>query len=157
MLYAARIDLEARFSTDEVTVLEQTVGAGGVERALQDAAEEADSYVAVRYTVPLPSVPAPLKVAVCDIARFRLYKDRPTEEVKYRYEQAIKWLKALARGEATLTFNPPLSSTEESAIVAPVTPVAGVIQSGVFSDAVLQGMPGAGFGYEGSIFPNTVG
>lgn len=57
--------------------------------------------MAVRYTVPLPSVPAPLKVAVCDIARFRLYKDRPTDEVKYRYEQAVKWLKALARGEAT--------------------------------------------------------
>lgn len=147
MLYATRIDLESRFSTDEVTVLEQTVGTGGVERALQDAAEEADSYVAVRYTVPLPSVPAPLKVAVCDIARFRLYKDRPTEEVKYRYEQAIKWLKALARGEATLTFTPGLSPEEEANIVSPVTPVAGIIKTGVFNDDILQYMPGTDAGW----------
>lgn len=147
MLYATRIDLESRFSTDEVTVLEQTVGAGGVERALQDAAEEADSYVAVRYTVPLPSVPAPLKVAVCDIARFRLYKDRPTEEVKYRYEQAVKWLKSVARGEATLTFTPRLSPEEEANIVSPVTPVAGIIKTGVFNDDILQYMPGADAGW----------
>lgn len=142
MLYATRIDLESRFSTDEVTVLEQTVGTGGVERALQDAAEEADSYVAVRYTVPLPSVPAPLKVAVCDIARFRLYKDRPTEEVKYRYEQAIKWLKSLARGEATMVFTPGLSPDEEASIVSPVTPISGTINTGVFNDEILQFMPG---------------
>lgn len=147
MLYATRIDLESRFSTDEVTVLEQTVGTGGVERALQDAAEEADSYVAVRYTVPLPSVPAPLKVAVCDIARFRLYKDRPTEEVKYRYEQAIKWLKALAKGEATMVFTPGLSTEEEADIVSPVTPVAGLVQTGVFNDNILQYMPGADAGW----------
>lgn len=123
------------------------MGAGGVERALQDAAEEADSYVAVRYTVPLPSVPAPLKVAVCDIARFRLYKDRPTEEVKYRYEQAVKWLKSVARGEATLTFTPRLSPEEEANIVSPVTPVAGIIKTGVFNDDILQYMPGADAGW----------
>lgn len=144
MLYATRTDLEERFSTDEIEVLNGTVGAGGVEQALQDAAEEADSYVAVRYAVPLPSVPAPLKVAVCDIARFRLYKDRPTDEVKYRYEQAIKWLKALARGEATMVFTPGLSPEQEADIVSPVTPVAGIIRTGVFNDDILQFMPGGG-------------
>lgn len=147
MLYAARIDLESRFSTDEVTVLEQTVGTGGVERALQDAAEEADSYVAVRYTVPLPSVPAPLKVAVCDIARFRLYKDRPTEEVKYRYEQAVKWLKSVARGEAILTFTPGLTPEEQDDIYSPVTPVSAIIKTGVFNDDILQFMPGTDAGW----------
>lgn len=144
MLYATRTDLEDRFSTDEIEVLNGTVGAGGVEQALQDAAEEADSYVAVRYAVPLPSVPAPLKVAVCDIARFRLYKDRPTDEVKYRYEQAVKWLKALARGEATMVFTPGLSPEQEDNIVSPVTPVAGIIRTGVFNDDILQFMPGGG-------------
>lgn len=144
MLYATRTDLEDRFSTDEIEVLNGTVGAGGVEQALQDAAEEADSYVAVRYAVPLPSVPAPLKVAVCDIARFRLYKDRPTDEVKYRYEQAVKWLKALARGEATMVFTPGLSPEQEDSIVSPVTPVAGIIRTGVFNDDILQFMPGGG-------------
>lgn len=142
MSYATRLDLESRFSVDEVLMLEQVVGAGGVTQALQDAAEEADSYVAVRYTIPMPSIPAPLKVAVCDIARFRLYKDRPTEEVKYRYEQAIKWLVALSLGKAALVFSPALTPDEEDAIVSPVTPVAGRIVSGVFNDNLLQFMPG---------------
>lgn len=142
MGYASRIDLESRFSAEEVSNLELVVGPGGVARALQDAAEEADSYVAVRYTIPLPSVPAPLRVAVCDIARFRLYKDRPTEEVKYRYEQAVKWLVALSVGKTALVFSPALSVDEEEAIVSPVTPVAGTIRTGVFNDDLLQAMPG---------------
>lgn len=143
MLYAIRADLEARFNAEEIAVLEQTVGDGGVQRALQDAAEEADSYVAVRYAVPLPSVPAPLKVAVCDIARFRLYKDRPTEEVKYRYEQSIKWLKSVSSGAAVLTFTPALTDNQKDAIVSPVTPVAVTIATGVFNDSILSNMPGS--------------
>lgn len=142
MGYATRSDLESRFSAEEVLNLEEVVGAGGVAQALQDAAEEADSYVAVRYTLPLPSIPAPLKVAVCDIARFRLYKDRPTEEVKYRYEQATKWLVGLSVGKTALVFSPALTVDEQEAIVSPVTPVAGIIQSGVFNDNLLQFMPG---------------
>lgn len=142
MNYATRSDLESRYSADEVLNLEGMIGPGGVIQALQDAAEEADSYIAVRYTIPLPSIPAPLRVAVCDIARFRLYKDRPTEEVKYRYEQATKWLTAVSLGKATLVFSPALTPVEEETFVAPVTPVAGTIQSGVFNDSLLQFMPG---------------
>lgn len=142
MGYVTRSDLESRFSAEEVLNLEEVVGTGGVAQALQDAAEEADSYVAVRYTLPLPSIPAPLKVAVCDIARFRLYKDRPTEEVKYRYEQATKWLAGLSVGKTALVFSPALTVDEQEAIVSPVTPVAGIIQSGVFNDNLLQFMPG---------------
>lgn len=153
MIYATRTDLETRYSADEVTVLEQTVGAGGVELALNDAAEEANSYVAVRYAVPLPSVPATLKVAVCDIARFRLYKDRPTEEVKYRYEQAVKWLKSVSRGDAVLTFDPALSPEEQEDGIYAVTPIAGTIRTGVFNDSILQYMPGVmgGFGPGGML------
>lgn len=142
MLYATRADLETRFNADEIAVLEQTVGDGGIQRALQDATEEVDSYIAVRYALPLPSIPAPLKVAVCDIARFRLYKDRPTEEVKYRYEKSVEWLNRVGKGAAVLAFTPPLSPAQEQTIVSPVTPVSGIVKAGVFGDDVMSQMTG---------------
>lgn len=142
MEYAATQDLEARYGVDEIAMLGQTVGVGGVVQALQDATEEADSYVGVRYTLPLPSAPAPLKVAVCDIARFRLYKDRPTEEVTYRYERAIKWLTAISVGKAVLIFTPGLTPEEQETIIDTAAPVAGVVSLGVFSDATMGMVPG---------------
>jgi phage gp36-like protein len=51
--------LEARFGVGELQQLEimQTVG-NSIEEALQDASEEIDSYIAVKYVLPLPSNPA---------------------------------------------------------------------------------------------------
>lgn len=144
MGYAARVDLERRFSVEEIANLEDNAEPGAVNEALSDADEEANSYVAVRYGLPLPSVPKPLKVAVCDIARFRLYKDRPTEEVKYRYEKALEWLKGVARGSILLTFDPPLTPGQEEVTTNPATPY-GLRDTGeIFSDAVLAHMPTIG-------------
>lgn len=141
MAYATRFDLEARFNPEEIAMLEQTVGEGGVLMALRDASSEADSYVATRYSLPLPGIPKPLTLATCDIARFLMYKDRPTEEVKYRYEQAISWLKSVASGKATLTFDPALTADQAKKNNDPVTPVAGVYDVGSFSDLSLSAGP----------------
>jgi phage gp36-like protein len=62
---------------------------------LQDASEEIDSYIAVGYRLPLPQIPATLKRVACNIARYRLYYQRPTEEVDKRYEAEIAYLKEL--------------------------------------------------------------
>ena len=138
-MYAIRQDLIQRFSSDEVEQLEQ---ASNVEEALRDAFEEAQSYVSMRYAPPLPNVPAPLVVATCDIARFRLYKTRPTDEVKYRYERAVKWLEALAAGRVALTFDPVLTPEQVAGVVIPeVIPVGAVQTGGVFSDRTLGLMP----------------
>jgi phage gp36-like protein len=144
MAYATRTDMTLRYGEAEIASLEDAdnVGAGDeavTARALEDASEEVDSYVAVRYQTPLPSVPAPLARAVCDIARFRLYKDRPTEEVKYRYERSVKWLEHLAAGKVLLTFLP-LLTPEQTLQNTPVTPVAAHYDGGVFSDAALSKM-----------------
>lgn len=140
-MYATREDLEARYSAQEITRLEGSPGGGTVANALTDATEQAQSYVSVRYTAPLPNVPAPLKIAACDIARFRLYKDRATEEVKYRYESAIKWLEQLAAGKVVLTFDPALTPEQVDTIVAPVSPYGVRDTLGVFGDATLARMP----------------
>lgn len=146
MAYANRTDLARRFGEQEIASLEDpdNTGSGDVRvsaEALDDATEEVNSYVAVRYALPLPTVPAPLSRACCDVARFRLYKDRPTEEVKYRYERTIKWLEQLAAGKVLLTFEPALTPAEVEDLTKPALPVGVKYTGGVFSDDVLGLMP----------------
>ncbi len=145
MAYATRSDMVLRYGEAEIASLEDAdnTGTGSEEvtaQALTDAQEEADSYVAVRYAIPLQSAPAPLARATCDIARFRLYKDRPTEEVKYRYESSVKWLEQLAAGKVLLTFTPALTDAQVAELTTPVTPVSAHYEGGVFSDTALGRM-----------------
>lgn len=142
--YITVADLTDRFGEEEIALLAEAGGDNAVDMAISDASEEAESYVAVNYTAPLPNIPAPLKSAVADIARFRLYKDRATEDVKYRYEAAIKWLVRLADDKVKLTFSPALTTEQEEAIVTP-SDVAqiGLANGGIFSDELFTAMPGA--------------
>lgn len=143
-MYATRKDLEARFGEDELQELDlmQTAG-NSIEEALQDASEEIDSYIAVRYVLPLPSTPSTLKRIACNIARFRLYFQRPTEEVENRYKAEIDFLKRVADGKATLNIlNPQNEVTEEKPVNAPSTlPIGSTYRGGVFGDDVLRLMP----------------
>jgi phage gp36-like protein len=42
--------------------------------------------------LPLPTVPAVLTRITCDIARYRLWEDRASDEVRRRYDDAVKLL-----------------------------------------------------------------
>ncbi|MGC3818642.1 gp436 family protein [Acinetobacter sp. G11] len=144
-MYATRNDLEARFGEGELQQLEimQTVG-NSIEEALQDASEEIDSYIAVKYVLPLPSTPSTLKRIACNIARYRLYFQQPTEEVENRYKAEIDFLKRIADGKATLNIlNPQNEVTEEQPKNKPSTmPIGTTYTGGVFGDDVLNMMPG---------------
>lgn len=111
--------------------------------ALQDAAEEIDSYIAVKYQLPLPSVPSTLKRVACNIARYRLYFQQPTEEVENRYKAEIDFLKRIADGKAVLNIlNESNQVTEEKPVNAPSTmPIGTTYKGGVFGDATLDMMP----------------
>ncbi|GAA5184522.1 hypothetical protein GCM10023345_15370 [Acinetobacter kookii] len=143
-MYATRNDLEARFGEGELQQLEimQTVG-NSIEEALQDASEEIDSYIAVKYVLPLPSTPSTLKRIACNIARYRLYFQQPTEEVENRYKAEIDFLKRIADGKATLNIlNPQNEVTEEQPKNKPSTmPIGTTYTGGVFGDDVLNMMP----------------
>ena len=52
--------------------------------------------------VALPTVPAVLVRLACDVARYRLWRDRASEEVRRRYEDAIKLLINISRGVVAL-------------------------------------------------------
>lgn len=107
-MYAAIEDLETRFGVDELEHLAPTENTNEsydsvkLTAALGEASAEMDTFIAVAYALPLPSTPAFLKTVCCDIARYRLWDNSATEEVRNRYVDAVAWLKRLAKGEATL-------------------------------------------------------
>ncbi|WP_040728227.1 gp436 family protein [Thiomicrorhabdus sp. Kp2] len=114
MNYATQIDIENRYGTDSLLVVadrndDQVVDAEVVTAALEDASAEIDSYVGVKYALPLATVPRVLSQLCVDIAFYKLSADADmaTEERRQRYDDAIGLLKRFSRGEVTLGLPQP--------------------------------------------------
>jgi phage gp36-like protein len=117
MGYATQADLEARYGAEEILQLadrnrDGVIDAGVIDRALADADAEINGYLGGRYQLPLADVPQIINVYACDIARFRLYNDLATEEVRKRYEDAIKFMRMA--GEGKVRIGPASSGAEPS-------------------------------------------
>ncbi|MBF0186015.1 MAG: DUF1320 domain-containing protein [Magnetococcales bacterium] len=111
MAYATIADLIQRYGEDEL--IQRSDRRAGrirddvvINQALADASAEIDSYLASRYSLPLSGVPDVLVRLCCDVARYRLWADKVTEIVRTRYEDAVRQLKDIARGQATLGIAP---------------------------------------------------
>lgn len=109
MTYAVQQDLIDRFGEEELIQLTdradppaEAIDATVVARALTDADDAINAALAVRYSLPLASVPKILIGYACDIARYRLYEDRVTEAVQRRFDDAMKFLRAVGKGEVSL-------------------------------------------------------
>lgn len=141
-MYATEEDMIKRFG-HEIENLKAPLPEGAVAEALQDAAEEIDSYVAVKYSLPLPSIPSTLQRIACNIARYRLYFQQPTDEVENRYKAEIDFLKRIADGKAVLNIlNQENEVTEEKPKNSPATmPIGTTYRGGVFGDDILNRMP----------------
>lgn len=109
MTYATQTDLEDAFGATE---LDQLLAPHGVASAtvLAAALARADSlinsYLAGRYLVPLTPAPAVVLGMAVDLTRYFLYDDAVPERVRIAYEDAIAWLKDVARGAVTLGLPP---------------------------------------------------
>ncbi|MEW5885483.1 MAG: DUF1320 domain-containing protein [Pseudomonadota bacterium] len=103
MRYASIADLEAALGPHELSQLTVDMPyAATLERALDDASAEVSAYLAARYPLPLPAVPALLRNLACDMARYRLWRHAASEEVRQRYDDARRLLEHLASGKLTL-------------------------------------------------------
>lgn len=107
MTYATQADLEARFGAEEVLQLadrngDGVIDAGVIDQALADADAEIDGHLGSRYQLPMAAVPQIIKVYACDIARYRLYANAATEEVRNRYLDALKYLRLAAEGKVMI-------------------------------------------------------
>jgi phage gp36-like protein len=108
-MYATLADLTDRYGQDALLVvadrdLDGVIDAQIVDDALNDATAEIDSWLAVRYDLPLPTVPSVVTRLCCDIAMYRLspIAATGTDERRLRYEDALRLMKALANGDASL-------------------------------------------------------
>lgn len=108
MAYATKPDMIALFESAELVSLTDrakpptgAIDDGVLGKALDDAAALMDAYL-TRYQVPVSPVPPILVALNCDIARYRLYDNQPTDIVRERYKNAIDFLKDVQAGRADL-------------------------------------------------------
>lgn len=86
---------------DDPTALDQRNAV--IEAGLEGADSMIDGYIqSAGYTMPLSSVPAVLKEIALDIARYRLDRLSAREDVRLRYEDALKWLRDVSAGKVSL-------------------------------------------------------
>jgi len=109
MLYAIAQDMQDRYPVRDLIQITDPNGVALDEavlaRALGDASAEIDSYLEGRYPLPLVAVPESLKVLACSIAMYRLQALRPLQDVedaRKRYEDAVRFLRSVAKGEINL-------------------------------------------------------
>ena len=109
MSYATEADIIALHSAEALDRLADLDGNGArdadkIARALDDAAALIDGYIGQRFPLPLTPPPAVLKNLSIDIAVYRLATDAGllAEDMRRRYEDAIAFLRDVAKGVATL-------------------------------------------------------
>ena len=143
-MYATEADLVARFGEEISNLKLMVTNPQFVDDAIQDATEEINGHIGGRYPLPLPNVPSNLKRMACDIARYRLYFQQPTEEVRKRYEDAIACLKRVADNKAHLQIQLPITNeiVDDQPKNKPSTmPIGTSYTGGVFGDDTLNKMP----------------
>ncbi len=132
MAYATYDDLLTAFSETEMLLVSDRNNYGVpddtvINEALSFADEMIDGYLRERYSLPLSNIPRNLVGIACDIARYRLYQNQPTELVSMRYEAALLWLKDIARG---------LFSLDVTGISSTPSPVSYSTPTAIFTDLV---------------------
>lgn len=115
MTYAVQQDMIDRFGEAEIIAITDRTGAGIIDatvldQALADADDSINVYLVERYTLPLSTVPTVLVRLACDLARFNLYAEAPTEEVRNRRNDAITLLGQIAINKAGLGLDEPAPS-----------------------------------------------
>ena len=124
MTYATIPHLQSRYNDYQLRMLTSSSGQAFDETvatdALTDAGAEMDMYLGQRYILPLVNFPVrrdeynveviyhPALIRICaDIAVYRLQTLRPQDDIKdarQRYEDAIKLLHQMARGDVLLNY-----------------------------------------------------
>lgn len=113
-IYAALTDMEERFAVSELIQLTDDAGTGAVDtvrmgQALASASALVEGYVAAIYDLD-PTQPVPLLLidATCDIARFRLYRTTPPDDVVARNGHAVRMLEGIRAGRIKLDDGVPV-------------------------------------------------
>jgi len=111
--YITQADLESKISKSlliQLTDDDKTglIDSAKIDSAIADAEAEINGHIATKYTVPVSPVTDLLKKLARTIAVKNLYDRRPStpENVNDNYDNAVAFLKEVARGNATLGVDP---------------------------------------------------
>jgi phage gp36-like protein len=114
MPYATIDDIRAQIREQELIGLTDEDDTGAVveavvNTAITDAGVEIDGHLGGRYTLPLSPVPDIIRKLCVDIAIFNLYAlgAGPPQSRKDRYDNAVKFLRSVAKGDISLGVNDP--------------------------------------------------
>lgn len=130
MSYATLADLQQAIDTAVLIDLTDDDGTGTVDttrvdHALAAADVEIDAYLGDRYPLPLATVPAIVTKVAVDLSVCNLYARRsgPPEHWQRRYDNAIRLLDRVRRGELSLgVADPqPSGSSDEAAVTSTTT------------------------------------
>lgn len=124
MTYAHEDDIQARYGSNLLLTIADPDGTGAVNaalvsQALSDADELIDSHLQERYALPLATVPSLLVALAVDIAVYRIAA-LPTDEMRHRYQDALRLLKSIATGTVQLGATPvPATRGQQATLVSP--------------------------------------
>lgn len=128
MGYATKDDIDDLYGVDLLVRIadrdrDGTPDADVVAKGLAAADAIIDAYLQTQYTLPLPAIPDVLKNCAIDIAVYKIPLERTsrTEEMRLRYEDALKLLDKIATGKVGLGL--PATDTNGDGIVDPAKPV----------------------------------
>jgi len=113
MTYATKQDMTTRYSEGEfIRLTDRTNNPPSAidDDVMNDALADADSTIngylqAAGLTVPLPAPPRSVVKCACVLARYNLFKDKATAQVRQDYEDQIAWLQNVAKGLVQLGDN----------------------------------------------------
>lgn len=106
--------------------------------ALTAATHVIDGYVGAQYQLPLSSSVPLLTDLACDIARYRLYKTAATDQVRQRFEDAIKTLVGISKGLVKLPIADPVAGSAEPAGRSDVMTIQS--EERIFTRSRMRGM-----------------
>jgi phage gp36-like protein len=94
-----------------------------LEQALTEASGQMDLYLGTRHRLPLEGLSdaqaGDLTRLCCDIARYRLWADQASKEVRLRYDDAIGFLEQAAAGRVRLGVSDTVANARASVSGAP--------------------------------------
>jgi phage gp36-like protein len=126
MSYIVNQDIVDRVGVDRAVQLSSDSGTAVNTNVLDEvrlsSEGEVNGYLAKRYAVPVdltahPDLDATLSGFTLDIAVYRLMLRRPPvpEDIRRAYDNAVKWLVAVSKGEVILPADtPPASATADA-------------------------------------------
>ncbi len=118
-MYATRDDIIKLYGMEFLLAVlpsdmeEEAEQNASIENALLNAGHEIDGHLSARYDVPLPGKPAVLLRPAIDIAIYILAHSaaQSTEAIEKRYDDHLKFLKLVAKGDAGLGADEPKIET----------------------------------------------